>query len=378
MNRSYWSGIGSFLPGEKSVSQVGGVRLYDGEDRTDFESGVLQLTTHRLLWDDEEQEGRSLAFDLKLVDKLDTVQSGFRRSAKIKVYLLQAPASQTGGPSNVNKHNFVQLSFRKGGQEEFNIQLKEQLKSKLWEKTPDDVTGGLKLRKGIVGIERHIEKKQRESDRQVSGAFKDLDALIDKAKEMVNVVNKFAAKIEEKKGNVSDDETAQFRSYMLSVGISNPVTRDSNVSNSEYHRKLSRELADFLQVPLIDSGGMISVTDVYCMYNRARGLELVSPDDVVSACQLFQSLDLPMRLRVFDSGVLVVQSLVHNEANVIEETSKLITENSSLTAQELSNLVGVAIMLATERLLLTEAAGKACRDDSVEGLRFYPNKFIDQ
>uniref|UniRef100_A0A1X7V371 Vacuolar protein-sorting-associated protein 36 n=1 Tax=Amphimedon queenslandica TaxID=400682 RepID=A0A1X7V371_AMPQE len=183
MNRSYWSGIGSFLPGEKSVSQVGGVRLYDGEDRTDFESGVLQLTTHRLLWDDEEQE---------------------------------------------------------------------------------------------------------------------------------------------------------------------------------------------------DSGGMISVTDVYCMYNRARGLELVSPDDVVSACQLFQSLDLPMRLRVFDSGVLVVQSLVHNEANVIEETSKLITEHSSLTAQELSNLVGVAIMLATERLLLTEEAGKACRDDSVEGLRFYPNKFIDQ
>ena len=132
---------------------------------------MLQLTTHRLLWDDEEQEvgyytnrtlfivvvyvfvccqGRSLAFDLKLVDKLDTVQSGFRRrcvhvhagiprfhppsdgrcnlsiificfycfSAKIKVYLLQAPASQTGGPSNVNKHNFVQLSFRKGGQEE--------------------------------------------------------------------------------------------------------------------------------------------------------------------------------------------------------------------------------------------------------------------
>ena len=40
---------------------------------------------------------------------------------------------------------------------------------------------------------------------------------------------------------------------------------------------------------------MISVTDVYCMYNRARGLELVSPDDVVSACQLFESLDLPMR-----------------------------------------------------------------------------------
>jgi len=36
------------------------------------------------------------------------------------------------------------------------------------------------MRAGIVGIERGIEKKQRETDRQVSQAFKDLDALIEK------------------------------------------------------------------------------------------------------------------------------------------------------------------------------------------------------
>ena len=28
------------------------------------------------------------------------------------------------------------------------------------------------------------------------------------------------------------------------------------------------------------------------------------------------------------------------------------------------------------RLLLAEKAGKLCRDDSVEGLRFYPNRFV--
>ena len=39
---------------------------------------------------------------------------------------------------------------------------------------------GLKLRAGIVGIERNIEKKQQQTGQQVSQAFKDLDALIDK------------------------------------------------------------------------------------------------------------------------------------------------------------------------------------------------------
>ena len=42
---------------------------------------------------------------------------------------------------------------------------------------------------------------------------------------MISLVNKFATKIEEKKGAVSEDETAQFRSYLFSVGITNPVTR---------------------------------------------------------------------------------------------------------------------------------------------------------
>lgn len=70
---------------------------------------------------------------------------------------------------------------------------------------------------------------------------------------MVSLVNKFAAKIEEKKGSVTEDEvnkivvqvfpgvvfclvieidlllicsqTVQFKAYLLSVGIANPVTR---------------------------------------------------------------------------------------------------------------------------------------------------------
>lgn len=44
---------------------------------------------------------------------------------------------------------------------------------------------------------------------------------------------------------------------------------------------------------------MLSVSDVYCLYNRARGMELVSPDDVVTACQMFTSLSLPLRYNTY-------------------------------------------------------------------------------
>ena len=53
-------------------------------------------------------------------------------------------------------------------------------------------------------------------------------------------------------------------------------------------------------------------------------------------------------------------------------------ERGSVTAEELAQSEGISVILARERLLVTEKNGKACRDDSIEALRFYPNLFLDQ
>lgn len=49
--------------------------------------------------------------------------------------------------------------------------------------------------------------------------------------------------------------------------------------------ELCRQLADFLHEPLERAGGLMPLTDVYCLFNRARGSELVSPDDLLAAVQ---------------------------------------------------------------------------------------------
>lgn len=78
-------------------------------------------------------------------------------------------------------------------------------------------------------------------------------------------------------------------------------------AGSEYHNQLSRQLADWLPQILDKNGGMIALTDLYCFFNRARGTSLISPEDLHRACLLFEKLNLPVKLRRFDSGVLVVQ-----------------------------------------------------------------------
>lgn len=42
---------------------------------------------------------------------------------------------------------------------------------------------------------------------------------------------------------------------------------------------------------------MLTLTDAYCLYNRARGTDLVSPDDLMEAVKLFGSLGLSMHIR---------------------------------------------------------------------------------
>jgi ESCRT-II complex subunit VPS36 len=43
------------------------------------------------------------------------------------------------------------------------------------------------------------------------------------------------------------------------------------------------QLADFLVPHVERQGGVLTLPDVYCLFNRARGSELVSPADVLKA-----------------------------------------------------------------------------------------------
>jgi hypothetical protein len=49
-------------------------------------------------------------------------------------------------------------------------------------------------------------------------AFQDLDQLMEMAKPMVALANTISRKIRDKQGEVSDDETIRFKSYLMSLG----------------------------------------------------------------------------------------------------------------------------------------------------------------
>ncbi|NWQ65158.1 VPS36 protein, partial [Neopipo cinnamomea] len=384
MDRFSWT-TGLLELGETLVVQQRGVRLSDGEEKVKFDSGVLLLSTHRLIWRDQKNHECCIAVPLSQIVFIEEQSSGIGKSAKIVVHLHPASSNKEPGPFQSSKYSYIKLSFKEHGQIEFYRRLSEEMTQRRWESIPtgqamqvNKDTQVLPLSTIALGLMGKPVPCMKNLMKMPYLLFLGHNSSLTPAKEMVELSKSIANKIKEKQGDITEDETIRFKSYLLSMGIANPVTRETYGSGTQYHMQLAKQLAGILQTPLEERGGIMSLTEVYCLVNRARGLELLSPEDLVNACKMLESLKLPIRLRIFDSGVMVIELQSHNEEEMVASALETVSEKGSLTADEFAKLVGMSVLLAKERLLLAEKMGHLCRDDSVEGLRFYPNLFLTQ
>lgn len=237
---------------------------------------------------------------------------------------------------------------------------------------------------GVAGILRKEQEMWESTDKTLQDAFQDLNALMSKAREMVLLAEKMRQKLlagpNSHSNNANDAEMSskeEVQELLLSVGIISPVTKES--AGALYHQQLSRQLADFVRVPLERAGGMINLIDVYCLFNRARGTELISPDDLLQACTLWEKFDVPVMLRKFDSGVMVIQSKSQSDEEVFGRIRTLVLKPEALqtgiSASDAAMTLGIAPAMAKEHLLAAESKGLLCRDTSPDGFRFFVNLF---
>lgn len=71
------------------------------------------------------------------------------------------------------------------------------------------------------------------------------------------------------------------------------MTRDSYKSDNHYFKGLAAQLSRYLKPIIEEMGGMMAMTDVFCRINRARSLELVSPEDLLNACKAMDVINTP-------------------------------------------------------------------------------------
>ncbi|KAI8071255.1 EAP30/Vps36 family-domain-containing protein [Gongronella butleri] len=317
--------------------------------------------------------------------------------------------SATPSPSSTTakqQGKAVQLAFRKGGMQHFCNKLATAMEQKKWQastklhqrhqsasssssssssSTPltdeaqqqSPLSASRPRAVGIQGIQDKLDRLQIDTTDTVAEGFQDLQQLMAKATEMVALAETISSKLNNSSQKADDADLFTLRGYMINLGISNPVTRGT--AGSIYHQELARELSEFLSKLMTDKQRDIwTLTDIYCIFNRARGVALISPQDLHKACQQFQALQLPFRLRQLDEkGLLTVQSVhMDDRLATTRVLDYLKSHNGTITALQLASIENWAIAVALDQLKMIERNGILCRDESPAGLVFFENIYM--
>mmetsp|Transcript_4024 Transcript_4024/g.12088 ORF Transcript_4024/g.12088 Transcript_4024/m.12088 type:complete len:1025 (-) Transcript_4024:110-3184(-) len=234
---------------------------------------------------------------------------------------------------------------------------------------------------GIGGIIAREKEKEHRRDVTLGSAFAGLDGLMENAKELVTIAQRFSS-LRTQEAAAEAPEDAEFVAMMSEIGIDAPVSKSQMGNNrGRYYDQLARELGSFLREPLNRLGGVAPLTDIYSVYNRARSsTELVAPEDLFKACERFKKMNIDLALRQLDSKVWVVESPEFHGEEGANRILQLAESRGSISARELVADTNVPLRIALEQLHRAEVMLKLCRDERVAqdqgDLRFFPNLFV--
>ncbi|GBG31232.1 Vacuolar protein sorting-associated protein 36 [Hondaea fermentalgiana] len=380
---------------ETQVATATRVSLCDRNKKLlhECKEGMLAVTTHHVWWWTPPQPGRNpdeahaMKLPLQRILKAEAHSSLFRREPRIDLFFASDPSAP-----------LLRFVFRDNKCAEVFERLQTSLARKNWEKPKQVVkreSGFNTQFAGVGGVMRRQQQEREQTANLTTEAFSDLKQLLDSASEIVKLADRFSSAISQNQAKAQaaaaaaaggSSETVErkqeddFFALLNDMGIANPATK--RACGSRYHEELARELADFLAKHLKrhSATGAIALTDLYCLVNRARGTELISPNDLYQACILMKPLGLNFVLKTFESGVSVLQSISLNDDTVSSRFVELLRDQNDpftarINAVSVASAFSLSLQLALEQLKTAEKLGYLCRDETAQGVDFYLNLF---
>ena len=307
----------------------------------------------------------------------------------------------------------IKFSFRNGGDRIFYERLRNALIQRKWllqsappiprsepERSPTPLNASIPVPApepravavGIAGLEQRGIQTRRNNEAVLGNAFEDLEALMASAKDVIALAERFAME----SGAMSDPLLSQ---SAAALGMTTTKAMLGDSSNTLYINELARNLAEYATDDargiLRRQGGTMSLVDLWATFNRSQnGVELVSPADFHKAAEAWGTLGLPIKLRRFKSGLLVVQRRDASDEKTISQIKEWLNSlrtskpgqaplwdwsayGFGVTAQQAAAKFGWSLGVATEELEMAEERGALCREEGVEGLKFWLNYLIE-
>ncbi|KAH8916626.1 hypothetical protein BT69DRAFT_1287560, partial [Atractiella rhizophila] len=303
-------------------------------------------------------------------------------------------------------------------EEEFYEDLKRAISRRAWVTLPTPQTAagaGKEAKKEIlIGIDGLIKRIDIEAETQRSdlqSAFADLDTLMYRYKDALTEAQALSTKLDQAQSAGTD--TTSIKSTLLSLGLVEPAVMDGD------GLELCRELVGVLNgrgvrlkggregegLMADERGkGIMSLDEVWCAWNRARRVSLVSPEDLLKASRHLSTVSSSplIRMKTFPSGLSILYTPYYASPALADRIVLLLTSQTNPSAEsspaqeqedpfsslppapkgattlDVALAENLNIALTQELLEDLEDGGSLSRDDGgKDGTRWFQNLFTD-
>ena len=235
---------------------------------------------------------------------------------------------------------------------------------------------------GMSRIQNLMRKKIDNQNKMISGSFNDIQSLRENAEAMISLAQQIRAKLSTSQANNSEkaSQAAEINSVLSKIGFVDPVTKE--VAGSDYYIKLAEQInlyfTDYFKKnPDIK---VITLIDAYCIYNRARGGNTISPKDMTQAINNFHKVAGQIQIKNFNKEMIVLHTNEFSNENLINLITNYMNENKQdyIDLNSLSKIINVKNVLL-ETILIEDLLnnGLLLIDEFDLDVRYYLNKILN-
>ncbi|KAI0566350.1 Vacuolar protein sorting protein [Gracilaria domingensis] len=336
---------------------------------TAYAKGLLNVTTHRIVWTDARRT-RAIHANLSSLSGSSPTED---KSSPLRARVLL----RYGRGVRINFESKTGARDR----DRFVIAVNEACARKEWQRIAqqkakeaaerEKMGDYVPRRAGVGGVQDRVRMQNAQRRDAINSGFASIDQLREQAEDLMKIAGLFRMKKD------SSGEDNELLNMMAEMGIESPVTKELTGGNvAVYREQLSRQLSQFLRVAVVRVGGIMTLTDAYCLTMRNRAsTELVSPEDFRAACEGFRRLKLGIEVKRLESGVLALWVDCSKDSSGAQSLLDMALKENSITALDVVRTRHIPIQRALAMLKEAEALGFLARDETTDGLRFFVNGF---
>ena len=229
---------------------------------------------------------------------------------------------------------------------------------------------------GLQRIKKQQEEKIKHDSLLINSSFSGIQSLRQNAEQMISLAQQIRAKL----GNASQNkENSEINGILSKIGFIDPVTKE--VSGSDYYINLGQQINDYFFKYFTDNPTIkvITLIDAYCIYNRARGGNTISPKDMNQALKFFENNNQQVLVKNFNNEMIVLHTKEYSSDNLLNLISNFMKNNGHdyIDMNDMSKILNVQNVLL-EKILIEDLLfnGKLLIDEDDLEVRYYLNNIL--